>query len=139
MKMRTALLVALAATAMTAAACDNAGTQTAEAPAAAPAPPPPPAAPPPPPPPPAEIAGLSAPFADEAAFVAACSAVEPKIDASICSCVGKATVKEIGAKGLYTWVWEGYVQRVGMGKVRSDKWFADNSLDKKAQQKFASK
>ena len=135
MRMRTALLVALAATAMTAAACDNAGTQTAEAPAAAPAPPP--AAPPPPPPPPAAIAGLSTPFADEAAFVAACSAVEPKIDATICACVGKATVKEVGAKGLYTWVWEGYVQRVGMGKVRSDKWFADNSLDKVAQQKFA--
>jgi hypothetical protein len=136
MKMRTALLVALAATAMTAAACDNAGTQTAEAPAA-PAPPPPPAAPPPPPPPPAEIPGLSAPFADEAAFVAGCSAVEPKIDASICACVGKATVKSIGAKALYSWVWEGYVQRVGMGKVRSDKWFTDNALDKAAQQKFA--
>jgi hypothetical protein len=134
MKMRTALLVALAATAMTAAACDNAGTQTAEAPAA-PAPPPPPAAPPPPPPPPATIPGLSAPYATVADWSAACA--EQKIDKTVCDCVGAATVKQIGDKGLYTWVWEGYVQRVGMGKVRSDKWFADNGLDKAAQQKFA--
>ena len=134
MKSRAALLVALAATALTAVACDTGGTQTAEAPAAAPAPPPPPAAPPPPPPP-AAMPGLSAPYASEAEWSAAC--VEQKLDKSICDCVAKATVKEIGTKGLYAWVWEGYVQRVGMGKVRSDKWFADNGLDKAAQQKFA--
>ncbi len=67
--------------------------------------------------------------------MAACTAAP--IDKSICECVSKATVKEIGTKGLYIWVWEGYVQRVGMGQVRSKKWFTDNGLDTKAQQKFA--
>jgi hypothetical protein len=135
MNTRAALLAVLATAALTATACDNGGTKTAEAPAPAAAPPPPPAAPPPPPPPPAEIPGLSVPFATEADFVTGCT--DQKLDKGICECVAKAVVKEVGAKGLYTWVWEGYVQRVGMGKVRSDKWFTDNALDKKAQQKFA--
>ena len=131
--MRTALLIALAATALTAAACDNAGTKTAEAPPPATAPPPPA---PPPPPPPASIPGLTAPFATEADWVNACIN-DAKLDKSICDCAGKAVIKEQGQKSLYVWVWEGYIQRVGMGKVRSDKWFADNGIDKAGQQKFA--
>ena len=132
--MRAALLIALAAAALTAAACDDgSGAKTAEAPPAA-APPPP--APPPPPPPPAAIPGLSAPFATEADWVNAC-VNDAKLDKAICECAGKAAVKEAGEKSLYSWVWEGYIQRVGMGKVRSDKWFADNGIDKAGQQKFA--
>jgi hypothetical protein len=128
--MRAALLIALAATALTVAACDDGGaTKTAEAPAPAAARPPPPPAPPPP------MPGLSAPFATEAEWVAACTAAP--LDKTICECAGKAAVKEAGEKSLYTWVWEGYIQRVGMGKIRSDKWFADNGIDKAGQQKFA--
>jgi hypothetical protein len=134
MRTSAALLIALAATALTATACDEGGTKTAEAPAPAAAPPPP--APPPPPPPPAAIPGLSAPFATEAEWAAACVS-EAKLDKTICDCAGKAAVKEQGVKSLYSWVWEGYIQRVGMGKIRSDKWFADNGVDKAGQQKFA--
>ena len=80
--------------------------------------------------------GLSAPFATQADWVNAC-VNDAKLDKSICDCAGKAAVKEQGEKSLYVWVWEGYIQRVGMGKIRSDKWFTDNNLDKAAQQKFA--
>ena len=133
--MRTALLVALAATALTATACDDSGTKTAEAPPPAAAPPPPPPAPPPPPP--ADLVGLSTPYATDVDWSAACVS-EAKLNKEVCDCAGKAAVKEQGQKSLYSWVWEAYIQRAGMGaKVRSDKWFGDNGIDKAGQQKFA--
>jgi hypothetical protein len=79
---------------------------------------------------------LSAPFATEADWVAACIN-DAKLDKSICDCAGAATTKTLGDKALFTWVWEGYIQRSGMGQVRSKKWFTDNGVDTAAQQKFA--
>ena len=122
-------------------ACDSGGdaadtapaTTTAAAPAAAPPPPPPPE---PAPAPAAELAGLAAPFASRADWTAACVA-DAKLDQSICDCAGAATVKTLGDKALFTWVWEGYIQRSGMGQVRSKKWFTDNGVDTAGQQKFA--
>ncbi len=135
--MKTTVAIALAVASLAATACDSGGggATTAATPAPAASPPPPP---PPPPPAPAVTAmpGLSVPFATEAEWLAGCTG-EAKIDAGICDCVVKATVKEIGVKGLYTWVWEGYVQRSGMGQVRSKKWFTDNGIDSAGQQKFA--
>lgn len=83
----------------------------------------------------ARLAAANAPMADEATWVAACGATG--LDASVCACVGKQTMKTLGAKGLFTWVWEGYVNRDGMAQMRSRKWFADNGVDTKAQQAFA--
>jgi hypothetical protein len=138
--MKRTLAVAIAVAALAATACDSGGTDTAATttPAAAPA-----ASPPPPPPPPpaaapaatTQLAGLSVPYATEAEWVAGCTATG--LDKTICDCAGKATVAQIGAKGLYTWVWEGYIQRIGMGQVRSKKWFTDNGIDTAGQQKFA--
>jgi hypothetical protein len=140
MRTRAALGIVFALVATTAlAACDDGGggATTAAAPAAAP--PPPPAAPPPPPPPPAERVGLSVPYATEAEWIAGCTTLTtPALSPKICECAAAATVKEVGTKGLYMWVWEAYIQRAGMGgKVRSDKWFEEQGLDKAAQQKFA--
>jgi hypothetical protein len=79
--------------------------------------------------------GLTAPYASEADWSAACQAQQ--LHQTICDCAAKATVATLGEKALFTWVWEGYIQRVGMGQVRSKKWFTDNGLDAAAQQKFA--
>jgi hypothetical protein len=138
MRTRTALLVALAATAaLTVAACDTGGeneTAATTTPAAAP---PPTASPPPPPPPaPAAIPGLSAPYATEADWVAACT-TEGKIDKTVCECAGKAITKDQGQKAYFQWAWEAYITRIGMGSVRAKKWFTDNGMDTAAEQKFA--
>ena len=130
---RTLAAAIVVASLTTLTACDS-GTPTATTtPTTAPA-----AAPPPPPPPPAAPAaagmpGLSEPYATEADFVAGCTSLG-KIDKSVCECVGKATTKELGQKGLFQWVWEGYVQNAGMGRVRGKKWLGDNTIDEK---KFA--
>src|SRR6185295_363422 len=119
---RTLAAAIVVASLTTFTACDS-GTPTATTtPTTAPA-----AAPPPPPPPPpaapaaAGMPGLSEPYATEADFVAGCTSLG-KIDKSVCECVGKATTKELGQKGLFQWVWEGYVQNAGMGRVRGKKW-----------------
>jgi hypothetical protein len=136
--MKTTFALVLAVASLSAAACDDGGSKTATtttpAPAASPPPPPPP--PPAPAPAAAGIPGLSTPYATEAEWVAACKETGG-LDASICECAGKAANKELGAKGLYTWIWEGYIKREGMGEVRSRKWFEDNGFDKPARQKFA--
>jgi hypothetical protein len=79
--------------------------------------------------------GLSAPYATEAEWVEGCKGAS--LDPTICDCAVKATVKELGVQGLYTWVWEGYIKREGMGQVRSKKWFTDTGIDAAKQQKFA--
>jgi len=133
--MKTTFALVLAVATLSAAACDDGGSKTATTAAPAPA-----ASPPPPPPAPAPAAagipGLSTPYATEAEWVAACKDTGG-LDASICDCAGKAANKELGAKGLYTWIWEGYIKREGMGQVRSRKWFTENGIEKPAQQKFA--
>src|SRR5262245_38155614 len=111
MRTSAALLIALAATALTATACDDGGTKTADAPAPAAAPPPP--SPPPPPPPPAVMPGLSAPYATEAEWVAACTAAP--LDKTVCECAGKAITKDQGQKAYFQWAWEAYITRTGMG------------------------
>jgi hypothetical protein len=136
--MRSTLGIVFAVAALVATACDGGGgTETAAntAPAAAPA-----AAPPPPPPPPAPassgLPGLSTPYATEADWVAACT-TEGKINATVCECAGKAVTKDQGQKAYYQWAWEAYITRSGMGSVRAKKWFTDNGMDTKAEQKFA--
>lgn len=136
--MRTALLAALAVSALAVTACDSGGgdttTTASTAPAAAPPAPPPP---PPPPPAPTVLPGLSAPYATEADWVAACVS-EGKIDKTVCECAGKAIMADQGQKALFQWAWEAYIVRTGMGSVRAKKWFTDNGMDVKAEQKFAS-
>lgn len=137
--MKLACLLAASA-ALALGACDSGGGA---APAATPAAEKPVAAAPAPEPAPApaaaapSIPGMTAAFATEAEWIAGCTATTPKIPESVCTCVSKATIKEIGVTGLFTWVWEGYVNRNGMGQVRSKKWFADNGIDSAKQQKFA--
>ncbi len=133
LKFILAATVAVAAVA-TLAACDS-GSKPAETPAAATPAPSPPPPPPPPPPAPTSIPGMTAPYASEADWVAGCK--DAKLPDSVCACVSKATVKELGAEALYTWVWEGYVNREGMATMRSRKWFEDKGIDKAKQQKFA--
>lgn len=141
--MRLSIMVAAAMLAL--AACEQGGEQTAAtdaapaAPAAAPAPAPAPAAPAAPSAADLErerLAKMAAVYADEAAFSVDCVA-EGAIDKSVCDCVAKETVKTIGAKGLYRWVWEGYVKREGTAQMRSRKWFTDNAVDTAGQKKFA--
>jgi invasion protein IalB len=134
--MRTALLAALAVAALAATACDSGGGETTTAsttPAAAPPAPPPP----PPPPAPTSLPGLSEPYATEADWAAACT-TEGKIDKTVCECAGKAITADQGQKAYYQWAWEAYINRTGMGSVRAKKWFTDNGMDTKAEQKFAS-
>ena len=83
----------------------------------------------------AKLAAMKNVYADEAAWNKAC--VDDKVDAKICECAGKATVKTLGAKGLYAWVWQGYINRDGTSRMRSTSWFTDNKIDRPAQQKFA--
>jgi hypothetical protein len=141
--MKFVLISAIAMLAV--AACSPAAEETAEkatAPAAAPA-----AAPvaapqsTPPAPTAAELeraklaAGLSTPFADEAAWVAACK--EAGVDGPICDCAGKKTMETIGAKGLYSWIWEGYIRRDGPAQMRSGKFFQEAGISPEDRQKFA--
>ncbi|MEP7209616.1 MAG: hypothetical protein ABI740_02160 [Alphaproteobacteria bacterium] len=83
----------------------------------------------------AKLAAMKNVFADEAAWNKAC--VDDKVDAKICECAGKATVKTVGAKGLYGWVWQGYINRDATARMRSNGWFTENKIDKAGQQKFA--
>ena len=135
--MRSTLGIVFAVAALVATACDSGGgTETAATttPAAAPAAAPPP--PPPPPPAPTGMPGLSAPYATEAEWVAACT-TEGKIHVTVCECAGKAITKDQGQKAYFQWAWEAYITRTGMGSVRAKKWFTDNGMDTKAEQKFA--
>ena len=130
--MRTALIIALAATALAATACDSGTTTTVPVEAAPAAAPPPP----PPPPKPASMPGLSEPYATEADWVAGCT-TDGKIDKTVCECAGKAITADQGQKAYFQWAWEAYINRTGMGSVRAKKWFTDNGMDTKAEQKFA--
>jgi hypothetical protein len=88
----------------------------------------------------ARIAAMNAPMADEATFTAACienKAGSGPLDATVCACAAKETLKTLGAPGLHSWVFEGYVDRNGTAQMRSRKWFADNNIDAAGQQKFA--
>lgn len=79
--------------------------------------------------------GMVTPFASLADWTTACGAAG--VEASICKCAGEKTVATLGEKGLYTWVWEGYVNRDGAARMRSGKFFTDAGLDNAAKQKFA--
>jgi hypothetical protein len=83
----------------------------------------------------AKLAAMMNVYPDEAAWNKAC--LDDKVDAKICECTGKATVKTIGAKGLYAWVWQAYVNRDATARMRSNSWFTENGIDKAGQQKFA--
>jgi hypothetical protein len=147
---RLLAVTTIAAAALTLAACDN-KADTTSTPAAAPAAAPtaPPAATPPASTPTAaapaavdpadaaraKLAAMMNVYPDEAAWTKACT--EDKVDAKICECAGKATMKTVGAKGLYAWVWQGYVNRDSTARMRSNRWFTDNKIDKAEQQKFA--
>lgn len=131
--MRPALIIALAAAALAATACDSGTTTTVPVEAAPAAAPPPP----PPPPKPASMPGLSEPYATEADWVAGCT-TDGKIDKTVCECAGKAITADQGQKAYFQWAWEAYINRTGMGSVRAKKWFTDNGMDTKAEQKFAS-
>jgi hypothetical protein len=83
----------------------------------------------------AKLAGMTTPFASLAEWTAACET--SGLDAKICTCAGENTVKTLGEKGLYTWVYEGYVNRDGSARMRSGKFFTAAGLDTAAKQKFA--
>jgi hypothetical protein len=136
MKLTHILLTTVAsAAALVLSACDD-GSKPATPVATAPAAPSPaPAAAPAPAPAATAVAGMTAPFATEAEWVASCTGA--KLPDSVCTCVSKAAVKEIGVQGLYTWVWEGYVNRNAIAQGRSKIWFTKTGIDGPAQQKFA--
>lgn len=136
--MRAALLAALAVGAFTLAGCDAPApakeTPAAETPAAAP--------PPPPPEPAAEpassaVPGLTEAYKTEAEWLAACKGAATPIPESVCTCVSKAAVKEIGTEGYYNWLFEYFVNRDGFAKSRADRWFEAKGLDKAKMQKLA--
>ncbi|MEZ5939622.1 MAG: hypothetical protein R3C52_15595 [Hyphomonadaceae bacterium] len=82
-----------------------------------------------------KLAGMSTPFDSLDDWKAAC--VSAGVDESICTCAGDKTVQTLGEQGLYTWVWEGYVNRDGTAQMRSGKFFTEAGLSKEEQQKFA--
>lgn len=155
MRLMISITTAIAAAALLA-ACDSGGGDKAAAPAAAPAPAmaaaPAPAMAAAPAPAMAAAAPAAAPsaadaerdkmaklvavYADEASFSADCVS-QGKLDKGVCDCAAKQTVKTIGAKGLYRWVWEGYVNRDGTAQMRSRKWFDDEKIDTAGKKKFA--
>ncbi len=127
--MKHLVLAAVAALAL--AACDSgSSTETAPAPVAAAAPAPAPE----PEPAPAGMPGLTAPYASEAEWTAACTAVP--LDATVCDCVGKATTGTLGAQAYYTWVWEAYVQRNSIAQSRSKRWLEGNGVDEAGSKAF---
>lgn len=83
----------------------------------------------------ARLAGMTAPFDTAEEWVAGCTGAG--IDQSICDCTVEKTVERIGTEGLYTWVWEGYVNADGRARLRSNKFFSDNGISKDDQQAFA--
>ncbi len=83
----------------------------------------------------ARLAGMTAPFATSEEWVAGCTGAG--IDQSICDCTVEKTVERIGVEGLYTWVWEGYVNADGRARLRSNKFFSDKGISKDDQQAFA--
>jgi hypothetical protein len=128
------LLAAVAASALCLAACDAPKEPEKPAETAAVTPPP---APPPPPPAPTTIPGLSAAYATEAEWVAACKGTTPAIPETVCTCVSKAVVKEVGADALYDWSFKYLVNRDAQERMRAERWFTTNSIDKAKQQKLA--
>ncbi|RYY95302.1 MAG: hypothetical protein EON61_22715 [Alphaproteobacteria bacterium] len=131
--MRATLLALFAAVAFTAAACDA----PKEAAAPAPAPVVAKKAEPIPEPEPTVLPGMSAPWASEAEWVAACTGATPAIPEAVCTCASKALVKEVGAAGLYNWGFEWFINRNGMGQVRGKNWMETNGHDAAKQQKLA--
>ncbi len=135
--MRATLLAVLAVAAFAVTACDAPKEPAAPAAAAPAAAPPPPAPEPTPEPAATVLPGLSAPWATEAEWVASCAAAQPPIPESVCTCSSKAFVKEIGADGLYNWVYEWFINRNGMGQARGKNWMEANGHDSTKQQKVA--
>lgn len=134
--MRAFLLTVLVAAVFSVAGCDapkEPAAPAAAAPAAAPAPKPAPV----PEPTPTVLPGMSAPWATEAEWVKACTSAEPAIPESVCTCAGKAFVKEVGTDGLYNWVFEWFINRNGMGQARGKNWMQTNGHDSAKQQKVA--
>lgn len=83
----------------------------------------------------ARLAGMTTPFATPEEWVAGCTGAG--IDQSICDCTVEKAVERIGVDGLYTWVWEGYVNADGRARLRSNKFFSDKGISKEDQQAFA--
>jgi hypothetical protein len=137
--MRTALLAILSVGALAVAGCDAPGAKTetapAAAPAAAPAPVPEPAAAPEPAP--TTTPGLTEAYKTEADWVKACSTATPPVPESVCTCVAKAAIKEVGADVLYDWLFGYFVNNDGFAKSRADRWFTSKGLDKAKMQKGA--
>lgn len=78
--------------------------------------------------------GLTAAFATEAEWVEDCKSTG--LDPTICDCAVKATVKTLGAEGLYTWVHEAYVKRNSVAQARSKKWFTEAGVEEAKQKAF---
>lgn len=138
--MRTALLAILAAGALAVSGCDAPGSSTAPAPAATPAAAPPPPAPEPaaaPEPPPTATPGLTEAYKTEAEWVKACTTAAVPVPESVCTCVAKAAIKEVGTDALYNWLFEYFVNNDGFAKSRADRWFTAKGLDKAKMQKVA--
>ena len=131
--MRAILLALCTAVAFTVAACDA----PKEAAAPAPAPVVAKEAEPIPEPAPTVLPGMSAPWASEAEWVAACTGATPPIPETVCTCASKALVKEVGATALYNWGFEWFINRNGMGQVRGKNWMESNGHDAAKQQKVA--
>lgn len=143
--MKNALIAFLTVGAVCLSGCDAPGAGTAATPAQAPAPasvPPPPAAPAAAPAVPAEPAptatpGLTEAYKTEADWVKACTTARVPVPESVCTCVAKAAVKEVGADALYNWLFEYFVNNDGFAKSRADRWFSSKGLDKAKMQKVA--
>lgn len=78
--------------------------------------------------------GLTVPFASEADWVAACTAVPLHED--VCGCAGKAVSATLGAEAFYAWVWEAYVERNSIAHTRSVRWMDEKGLDEAARKNF---
>jgi hypothetical protein len=136
--MRVTLLAILAVGALSVAGCDAPAPAKEEPIAAAPA-----ASPPPPPEPEAASApstgqpGLTEAYKTEAEWIGACKAGAPPIPESVCACVSKAAIAEVGADALYNWLYEYFVNNDGFAKSRAERWFTAQGLDKEKMQKVA--
>lgn len=135
--MRAALLAALAVGALGLAGCDSPAPAPETTAAAAPAAAPPPAPEPVAEPPTSTVPGLTEAYKTEADWSKACQSATPPVPESVCTCVSKAAVKEIGEASLYNWLFEFFVNRDGFAKSRADRWFESQGLDKAKMQKVA--
>ncbi len=84
----------------------------------------------------AEMKALSV-YPDQPTWTAACiESNKDNIPKEVCDCAGKAVVSTLGAQALYSWVWEGYIQRSPAAQARAINYFNKNGVSDELRAKY---